>query len=186
MPICRTPSPFLRPWRCYLFSAQGRGSGLLQSECSDRQLEVFGRIGVLAKVTSHCPVSCLRSMACFRGAPVAPRLGASAAALLGHSRDLNQARKNAAGNRRRNEVRWRFGHGAFERGYRNLIRFAVESPRVTRLRVTGTTRNGVPLAEAQKRLATTPAASSQPRPATLGRSFPTLGFLLTFPAIAYD
>jgi hypothetical protein len=68
-------------------------------------------------MTSHCPVSWyLRSMACFRGAPVAPRLGASGAALPGHRRGLNEARKNAAGNQRRNEVRCRFGHDGVERG----------------------------------------------------------------------
>ena len=39
--------------------------------------------------------------------------------------------------------------------------------------------DGLSQAEAQKRLAPTTAAPSQPRPATLVRSFPTLGFLLT-------
>jgi hypothetical protein len=79
-------------------------------------------------MTSHCPVSWyLRSMACFCVAHVAPRLGASGAALPGHRRGLNEARKNAAGNQRRNEVRCRFGHDGFERGYRDSIRLPVDS-----------------------------------------------------------
>jgi hypothetical protein len=84
---------------------------------------------VFSKVTSHCPVSWyLRGMACFRGAPLPPRLGASGAGLPGHRRGLNEARKNAAGrNRWRNEVRWRFGNDGFERGYRDSIRLLVES-----------------------------------------------------------
>jgi hypothetical protein len=65
-------------------------------------------------------------------------LGASGAGLPDHRRGLNEARKNTSGrNRRRNEVRWRFGHDGFEHGYRDPIRFLVESCRC-RLRVSPT------------------------------------------------
>jgi hypothetical protein len=49
-------------------------------------------------LTSHYPVCCdLREMACFRGAPMVRRSGASGVGLPGHRRGLNEARKNAAG-----------------------------------------------------------------------------------------
>ena len=84
---------------------------------------------MLAKVRSHCPISWyLFGMACFRGAPMAPRLGASGIGLPGHGRGLNEARKNAARkNRGRDHFRWRFGSDGFERGYRDPIRFLVDS-----------------------------------------------------------
>jgi hypothetical protein len=69
---------------------------------------------------------------------VALRLSASGVGLPGHSRSLNEARKNAAGrNRLPNEVRWRFGRDGFERGYRDPIRLLVETCR-RRLRVSPT------------------------------------------------
>jgi hypothetical protein len=94
---------------------------------------------VLAKWMSRCPVSWYsRGMACLRGAPIVPRLGASGVGLPGHRRGLNEARKNAAGrNRWRYDVRWRFGSDGFERGYRDPIRLLVESRR-RRLRVSPT------------------------------------------------
>ena len=71
-----------------------------------------------------------RGMACLRGAPTAPRLGASGVGLPGHKRGLNEAGKNAAGrNRWRYDVRWRLGPDSLERGYRGAIRLLVESYR---------------------------------------------------------
>ena len=79
-----------------------------------------------------------RGMACLRGAPTAPRLGVSGVGLPGHKRGLNEARKNAAGrNRWRYDVRWRFGSGGLERGYRDPTRLLVGSCR-RRLRVSPT------------------------------------------------
>ena len=84
---------------------------------------------MLANLTSHCPVCrCLRGMACLRGAPIAPRLGASGVGLPRHRRGLNEARKNTARrNRWRDDFRWRFDNDGFERGYRDPIRLLVES-----------------------------------------------------------
>jgi len=79
-----------------------------------------------------------RGMACLRGAPTAPRLGASGVGLPGHKRGLNEARKNAAGrNRWRYDVRWRLGRDGLERGYRDPTRLLVGSCR-RRLRVSPT------------------------------------------------
>ena len=132
----------LRPWRSRLFSAQVRGRGLLQpkyrGDC-DRRLEALSRINVLAQLTSHRPVCWyLRGIARLRGALIAPRLGAFGVGLRGHTRGLNEARKNAAGRDRwRYDVRWRFGGDGFERGCRDAMRLLVESCR-RRLRVSPT------------------------------------------------
>ena len=98
--FCRTPGPFLRSWRSRLCSARVRGRAAALTEILWRPIgsRLFVRINVLAKLPSHCPVCWhLRGMACLRGTPIAPRLGASGVGLPGHRRGLNKARKNAAG-----------------------------------------------------------------------------------------
>jgi hypothetical protein len=124
----------LRPWRCCLSSAQARGRGLLQRKYRsdrDRRLEAFGRVNVLATLTSRRPACrCRRGTACLRGAPIVPRLGPSGVGLRRHRRGLNEARKNAARSSRwRDDFRWRFGGGGLERGYRDAIRLLVKSCR---------------------------------------------------------
>jgi hypothetical protein len=110
-------------------------------------------------LTSRCPICCdLREMACFRGAPMARRLGAYGVGLPGHRRGLNEARKNAAGrNRWRYDVRWRFGSDGFERGYRDSTRLLVEScrrrPRMspTRFRASSTRPFGLTVFNGERR-----------------------------------